>query len=235
MKSQGFSGLSRIHWGFLGIPGDYWGLGGENHRASQDFGGFCLNPLDSPGFFENCTRFLACRAPWLLSCVIFNYFVGVKQGALGIARTGTGKFCPGSSGIPFSIQVVEQKEPPSTFHKYCEPNDCTHSQKRFLEDMVWSNFKNFQACRLNDVRFGPDHILIGPEKALLQNKKIQTDKTTKQTGRLNYSYPLSSRLNSKLKDIAIESSFSKSPISLVYTGCHWWTVPEDASNNCLVF
>ena len=47
--------------------------------------------------------------------MIFNYFVGVKQGALGIARTGTGKFCPGSSGIPFSIQVVEQKKTPSTF------------------------------------------------------------------------------------------------------------------------
>ena len=47
--------------------------------------------------------------------MFFNYFVGVKQGALGIARTGTGKFCPGSSGIPFLIQVVEQKEPPSTF------------------------------------------------------------------------------------------------------------------------
>ena len=37
---------------------------------------------------------------------------------------------------------------------------------------------------MNDVRFGPDHILIGPEKALLQNKKIQTDMTTKQTGRM---------------------------------------------------
>ena len=80
---------------------------GKNQRVSQNSGGFCLNPRDSPGFFENCTR--------LLSCVFFNYFVGVKQGALGTARTGTGIFCPGFSGIPFSIQVVEQKEPPSTF------------------------------------------------------------------------------------------------------------------------
>ena len=47
--------------------------------------------------------------------MFFNYFGRVKQGALDIARTGTGKFCPGSSGIPFRIQVVEQKEPPSTF------------------------------------------------------------------------------------------------------------------------
>ena len=58
---------------------------------------------------------MVCRTTQLLSCVFFSYFVEVKQGALGIARTGTGIFCPGSSGIPFSIQVVEQKEPPSTF------------------------------------------------------------------------------------------------------------------------
>ena len=67
---------------------------GKTHRVSQDFGGFCLDPRNSPGFFENSTRFLASRTPRLLSCMFFNYFCRVKQGALDIARTG-GKFCPG--------------------------------------------------------------------------------------------------------------------------------------------
>ena len=47
--------------------------------------------------------------------VFLIIFGRVKQGALDIARTRTGKFCPGSLGIPFRVQVVEQKEPPTTF------------------------------------------------------------------------------------------------------------------------
>ena len=65
---------------------------GKTHGVSQDLGGFCLNPRNRPAFFENCTRFLASRTPLLLSCMFFNCFGRVKQGALDIARTGTGKF-----------------------------------------------------------------------------------------------------------------------------------------------
>ena len=78
-----------------------------------------------------------------------------------------------------------------------------------------------KVCRLNYVRFGPNHIFVGPEKVLLQNKKMQTDETAKRTGGLNYPIPLTRGLNNRVPtEITKEVLFSMSPTSLVYIGRH---------------
>ena len=72
--SLGFLGITGDFLGYLRIPWDSWKFQGILEDSvgtkSWKFSGFCgilpksLGILgDSPGFFENCARFLKCRTP----------------------------------------------------------------------------------------------------------------------------------------------------------------------------
>ena len=101
----------RIPWDCWGLLRIWWG----KITGFSGFWGILFKSLGFSRFLQKLYMVSGVSSPSVTFMCVFKYFVGVKLGALGIARTGTGIFCPGSSGIPFSIQVVEQKEPPSTF------------------------------------------------------------------------------------------------------------------------
>ena len=112
--------------GFLRILGDSTLNLGILPVSSKTLQGFLR--IESLGYFH---------------VMLFNHFVGVKQGALGYARTGTGTFCPGSSVIAFSIQLVEQKEPPSTFQNIASGTIVVIPESAFWKtwfDQVSRNF-----------------------------------------------------------------------------------------------
>ena len=122
----------RIPWDCWGLLRIWWG----KITGFSGFWGILFKSLGFSRFLRKLCKVSGLSSPfWLLSCVYFSYFVEVKQGALGIARTGTGIFCPGSSGIPFSIQVVEQKEPPITFQ-----NIASQTIIVIPESALWKKF-----------------------------------------------------------------------------------------------